>query len=121
MNISSPPPLISIILVTWNSAATLTRCLGCLAAQTLKDFEVVLVDNGSKDNSTLGLEEKYPKLHLRVECLESDRGFAAANNIGARMARCHWLALLNADAFPEPDWLEKLLVAAENNPEFSWV
>lgn len=96
------------------------QCLDRLAQQTFKDFEVVLVDNGSKDKSLLGLEEKYPTLNLRVECLESNRGFAAANNLGARLARGQWLALLNSDAFPEPDWLEKLLQAAESNPEFSF-
>jgi glycosyltransferase involved in cell wall biosynthesis len=47
----------------------------------------VLVDNGLKDKSTLSLEEKYPTLNLSVEYLESNRGFAAANNIGARGAR----------------------------------
>jgi len=115
-----PHPRISVILVTWNSAATLTRCLGCLAAQTLKDFEVVLVDNGSTDGSLDGMESRWPGLILRVERLDENRGFAAANNLGARLARGEWLAMLNADAFPEPDWLEKLLRAAERNPEFSF-
>ena len=115
-----PPPCISVILVTWNSAAYLTRCLDCLAAQTLEDFEVVLVDNGSTDGSLDGLESRWPGLTLRMERLDENRGFAAANNIGARMARGHWLALLNTDAFPDPDWLEKLFRAAERYPEFSF-
>ncbi|MBE3066711.1 MAG: glycosyltransferase family 2 protein [Chloroflexi bacterium] len=113
-------PQVSVVIVTWNSGSVLMQCLDRLAQQTFKDFEVVLVDNGSKDKSLLGLEEKYPTLNLRVECLESNRGFAAANNLGARLARGQWLALLNSDAFPEPDWLEKLLQAAESNPEFSF-
>jgi len=115
-----PPPRISVILITWNSAVYLPRCLDCLEAQTLKDFEVVLVDNGSTDGSLDGVESRWPGLTLHVERLDENRGFAAANNIGARMARGHWLALLNADAFPEPDWLAQLLRAAENNPEFTF-
>jgi GT2 family glycosyltransferase len=115
-----PPPRISVILITWKGAVYLPRCLDCLEAQTLKDFEVVLVDNGSTDGSLDGVESRWPGLTLRVERLDENRGFAASNNIGARLARGHWLALLNADAFPEPDWLAQLLRAAENNPEFTF-
>ena len=115
-----PPVHISVVLVTWNSAATLARCLDCLAAQTRKDFEVVLVDNGSTDGCLDEVESRWPGLTLRVECLELNRGFAVANNIGARLARGKWLALLNSDAFPEPNWLEQLLQAAENNLEFTF-
>jgi GT2 family glycosyltransferase len=55
---------------------------------------------------------------IQVKKLEVNKGYATANNIGSRLARGKWLALLNADAFPEPDWLEKLLHAAEANPEY---
>ncbi|MFH1907561.1 MAG: glycosyltransferase family 2 protein [Chloroflexota bacterium] len=115
-----PPSRISVILVTWNSAATLPRCLDCLAAQTLEDFEVVLVDNGSTDGCLDGVESRRAGLTLRVERLDENRGFAASNNIGAHLARGRWLALLNSDAFPETDWLENLILAAENHPEFSF-
>jgi len=119
-NAQSPDPNVSVIIVCWNSAAYLLHCLASLSAQVFRDFEVIIVDNGSKDNSTLGLEEKYPSLNLRVECLESNQGFATANNLGARLARGHWLALLNADAFPEPNWLENLIRSAENHSDFSF-
>jgi len=118
-SIKKPDLIISVIVVTWNSAAYLSRCLECLAAQTLKDFEVVIVDNGSTDGCLDGMEDLCSVLRLRVERLNENKGFAAANNLGARVARGQWLALLNSDAFPEPDWLAELLRAAEKSPEFS--
>jgi GT2 family glycosyltransferase len=84
--------------------------------QTYPSFEVILVDNGSKDSSILGLKENYPSIVLRIESLKSNLGFALANNIGARLARGQWLAILNADAFPKPDWLEHLVKASEIYP-----
>jgi GT2 family glycosyltransferase len=79
----------------------------------------VIIDNGSTDSGLLDLNRKYPELDLSIKHLESNQGFAVANNIGVRLAHGKWLALLNSDAFPEPDWLEKLLQAAEDNPDFT--
>jgi GT2 family glycosyltransferase len=113
-------PLVSILIVYWNNAEYLPRCLDCLSAQTFRDFETIVIDNGSVDGGTEGLEQKYSGVNLHLERLTSNLGFAAANNIGARRARGKWLALLNTDAFPEPDWLEKILQAAKQYPEFSF-
>lgn len=109
-------PLISIVLVAWNSAAYMPRCFQHLLAQTVQDFEVIVIDNGSKDDGCVGLQEKYPTLALRVERLETNHGFSFANNLGAQLATGKWLTLLNTDAFPEPDWLERLLEAAQMHP-----
>ncbi len=113
-------PLISVILVSWNSAEHLSRCLKSLVRQTFQQFEIILIDNASSDQGTDELEQKYPELDLHLERLTSNLGFAAANNIGARRARGRWLALLNTDAFPEPDWLEALLQAAGTHQEFTF-
>jgi GT2 family glycosyltransferase len=112
-------PLVSIVIVSWNSAQHLPRCLGCLSQQTFPEFEVILVDNGSSDGGTNNLEQKYPQLVLHIERLPSNLGFALANNRGARLARGKWLVLLNADAFPEPNWLEQLLASSAVHPEFA--
>ncbi len=120
MNSFDTPARLSVILVTWNSSAYLAQCLACLAAQAIKDFEIIIVDNGSKDDSIDGLKSRWPGLTLRIERLDQNLGFAVANNIGSRLAHGKWLALLNADAFPEPDWLEQLLRAADHNPEFTF-
>jgi GT2 family glycosyltransferase len=112
-------PLVSVVIVTWNSGRFLPRCLASLVAQNHQDFEVLLIDNGSTDGCLEGVEEGWPSLKIKVELSGENKGFSAANNLGARLARGKWLALLNSDAFPEPAWLEELLQAAKDNPEFS--
>jgi GT2 family glycosyltransferase len=113
------PPLVSVIVVSWNSAQYLPHCLDSLSQQTFPDFEMILVDNGSWDGGTNNLEQRYPQLALHIERLPSNLGFALANNRGARLARGKWLVLLNADAFPEPSWLEQLLASSDVHPEFA--
>jgi len=113
-------PLVSVIIVTWNSKKHLSICMDHFLTQTFQDFEVILVDNGSEDHALDELQEKYPPLRLQIERLDANLGFAVANNIGANLACGKWLALLNADAFPEPDWLEQLLHATDQNPECSF-
>lgn len=116
MRLSSDPiPAISVIIANWNGARVLPRCLAALSAQTFTNYEIILVDNASDDHSADGLEARYAK--LQVIRLAQNLGFAAANNIGARAARGEWLALLNNDAFPHPDWLVQLVTVAHDYPE----
>jgi len=110
-------PLISLIIVCWNSGKYLSRCLESLSLQTFKNFEILIVDNGSEDKSTVDLAEKYPQLDLRVKYLPGNIGFTAANNLGAKLAQGKWLVLLNADAFPEQDWLAELILASDEQPD----
>lgn len=112
-------PLVSVVIVTWNSKAHLPACLNRLATQVFQNFEVIIIDNGSRDEGIHNLREKYSFLVLHIETLNTNLGFSAANNLGARLACGKWIALLNADAFPEPDWLEQLLLVARQNPEYS--
>ncbi len=110
--------LVSIIIVNWNGAAVLPRCLAALRSQTYQNFELIVVDNGSADRSWEKLEEQWSGLKLIR--FSENKGFAAANNEGSRHSSGDWLALLNSDAFPETDWLEKLIDAAIQYPKFSF-
>lgn len=111
-------PEISVVIVNWNGKKVLNRCLTSLSNQSFKDFEIIVIDNGSTDGSVDRLEAQWPT--IRIERLKGNRGFAAANNIGAGLAHGHWIALLNNDAFPSPEWLGSLISAAKKYPEFSF-
>ena len=113
-------PLVSILILAWNSKEHLPICLARLLAQSFQDFEIFILNNGPQDAELEELQGKYAKLDLIIKNLGSNLGFAAANNIGARLARGQWIALLNADAYPEPHWLENLIAAAEGNPQFNF-
>lgn len=111
---------VSIIILSWNSGRHLPICLSALSNQSFKDFNVVLVDNNSTDNSVDGLKDDWVDFSFVVKKLDANLGFAVANNIGAQLAGGKWIVLLNADAYPEPDWLERLIKAAEENPEYNF-
>jgi GT2 family glycosyltransferase len=76
-----------------------------------------VVDNASSDGS-LNVLRQYP--NVRLLPLNANLGFARGNNLAVEMlaSQTQWIALMNPDAFARPDWLEKLLAAAELNPEF---
>lgn len=113
-----PIPSATIIIVVWNSGGHLEQCRSALLKQTRRDFEIVLVDNGSTDGSLDGIEDRWKDFPLVVERLGGNKGFSVGNNIGMRLARGKWIVLLNADAYPEPDWLAGLIRAAEVNPGY---
>jgi len=96
-------PTFSVLVVAYNSGAHLPRCLAALEAQTCRDFEVIVLDNGSTDGTSVDLSGLT--VPARLEHSADNLGFAAGNNLLARTARGRWLVLLNPDAFPEPGWL----------------
>lgn len=110
---------VAVLIVNYNSGTLLSRSLEALSRQTVRDFRVVVVDNASSDGSADGIDERYSNVTL-VRA-GSNLGFAAGNNLALKHAgSAEWIALLNPDAFPEPDWLEKLVLAAFAWPGFSF-
>jgi GT2 family glycosyltransferase len=110
-----PSPSVSVIIVNWNRHDLLRACLSSLQQQTFRDFEVIVVDNGSVDGS-VELLRSAPFGHVRIIENPENRGFCAANNQGIRAARGSFIALLNNDAEAEPRWLEELLGALVPEP-----
>jgi GT2 family glycosyltransferase len=105
----------AVIVISFNEADRLRRTLRLLEAQTLAPKRTIVVDNASADGSQELVEREFPQ----VEVLQMGRnsGFAAANNAAVELASgCDYVALLNADAYPEPGWLEALVAAADSDP-----
>lgn len=109
------PPALSVVIVAYNSGATLGRCVSALAAQTFADFELLIVDNASPQEEAGPAARAFPG--ARVIEAGGNLGFAGGVNLGARAARGRWLVLLNPDAYPDPDWLEQLVAASRRRPQ----
>jgi len=106
---------ISIIIVNFYSAAFLRRCLESVAAQTSRPLNVLIINNGDVEGAMNFVADTYPDYRV-VE--QANIGFAAGNNLAINLlADCEWVALLNPDAFPEPDWLENLVQSAQDHPD----
>jgi GT2 family glycosyltransferase len=108
-------PQVSIVIVVYESGPTLGRCLAAVRAQSFTDYELIVVDNASSDRVAQAAAQADAGIVL-IENAEN-LGFAAAVNQGARRASGRWLALLNPDAYAQPEWLERLLDAAHANPQ----
>ena len=104
----------SIIIVNWNGKTHLPDCLESLKAQTFKDFETIMVDNGSSDGSLEFVNKYYP--WVRTVALPANRGFAGGNNAGYKHASGDFIITLNNDTAAEPTWLEELVRVSDDNP-----
>lgn len=98
---------VSVVLVTWNSAPFLRRCLDGLARQTHRDVELIAVDNASTDDSA---ELTAPKIRNAT-----NRGFSAAVNQALAIATGEFVLLLNPDCFLEPTYIEEALRAFDDD------
>ncbi len=111
---------VAIIVVNYNGQAYLQRCLAALAEQTVAPQQIIVVDNASDDNSITLAKQVFPKVSY-IDA-GSNLGFAAANNLAARHLDndIKWLALINPDAFAQPDWLDELLTTAHAKPDLAF-
>lgn len=110
------PPAIGIVIVNYNSEADLRDCLAALREQTLAPAEVVVVDNASADGSLDLAAAEIGALGATVLRQTGNTGFAGGVNIGAADIASPWIATLNPDALPEPDWLAALATAIARYP-----
>jgi len=114
---TNPLSPVCIIVVNWNSGPLLDRCLEAIATQTSVPRKIIVFDNASTDASARNARQRFPAIEFVLH--DSNAGFARANNLCVqRSADCEWVMLVNPDAFPDPDCLEKLLCAVDGNSTF---
>ncbi len=109
-------PRVSILVLNWNALELLRGCLQSLREQTCKDFEVLVVDNGSADASAEMVGREFPEVRLLP--LATNTGFCGGNNVAYTQARGDLILLLNNDAEVHADFVEKMLSAADLETEF---
>jgi GT2 family glycosyltransferase len=106
---------ISVIIPNFNGVNFIPNCLSSLQKQTFKNFNVIVVDNGSSDDSVNLIKKSYPWVRL-IE-LSENTGFAKACNTGINASQAKHVAILNNDTEVMPDWLKELYRAIEENKE----
>lgn len=110
-------PKLSIIIPAWNSEDTIEHCLESVFLQTMKDFEVIVVDDGSTD---LTIERCAPFFDRITLMKEDHHGSNPARNRGWRDARGEYLLFLDSDLVLRPETFAKLLDALMAHPEASY-
>ena len=110
---------VDVIVVTWNGRRHLEDCLLALRAQTHPRYRVIVVDNGSTDGTLAWLAREWPE--VSVLDMGRNTGFCAANNAGIALGDAPWVALLNNDTTPDPDWLAALVRRAAPEPRVAAV
>ena len=110
---------VSVIIVNWNGREWLKDCLDSLLLQTHRHFEIILVDNGSKDDSCDFVSKFYPDVVI-VKTSEN-LGFAGGSNLGIKRAKGDFVLLLNNDTKADSNLLEILLTAVDEIPNLGAV
>ena len=108
-------PLVSIILPVYNAQNHLARCVGSICAQTYQNIEIIILNDGSKDQSLPVCEEfrqKDPRI-LLVD--KANSGVSDTRNLGLKLASGKYVEFVDSDDYLDPDFTERLVAAAEEN------
>jgi GT2 family glycosyltransferase len=111
-----PEPAITVVIPTHNNVALLVECLQAVERLDYPAslLEVVVVDNGSTDHTRERIARRFPR--VRIVTFDTNTGFALACNRGVDVATGEYVAFLNNDAVPDPQWLNAMLAAIEAGP-----
>jgi len=112
-------PLASIIILNLNGKRFLKDCFKSLKKQTYQSFEIILVDNGSIDDSIEFIKKNFPEVKTIIN--KENLGFAYANNQGFKIAKGKYFITLNNDTKVDEKWLENLVLTVETDKKIGMV
>lgn len=109
--------MISVVMPAYNASAFIAQAIESILNQSLKTFELIIIDDGSTDN-TVSIIEYYAAQDDRIKFIQNEHGGAnVARNTGLRVAKYDWVAMMDADDIAMPGRLETLLAATVEHPE----
>ena len=108
-------PLVSIILPVYNAQTHLARCIGSILGQTYKNLELIILNDGSRDQS-LPVCEEFRAKDSRIVLVDKDNsGVSDTRNLGLKLAGGQYVQFVDSDDYIDPDFTERLVSAAEEN------
>lgn len=122
MDRTEQQPLVTFVILNWNQPEMTAECLDSIRQQDYGNYHVLVVDNGSRDNSVEVLNERFPWVELLV--LEENIGYGMGNNAGIEhvlRSPTDYIFLLNNDTVVAPDMLSILVNVAESDPRIGIV
>lgn len=112
-------PMFSIICATYNRADKLPRAIDSVIQQSIQDWELIIVDDGSTDNTKEVIGEYLSDSRIKFFRIGNNRGVGVARNLGVRQTKADWVVLLDSDNALLPDSLKIILDAIVTNPQIS--
>jgi GT2 family glycosyltransferase len=111
-------PTVSVVIVNYNGSEHLRRCLSGLVVQTMPPEEIIVVDNDS-DEPPFDVVRQFPGVRLVIA--KKNYGYGGACNLGLKNSVGRYVAFLNNDTLPKPDWLERIVETASSADDIAVV
>jgi GT2 family glycosyltransferase len=108
-----PSPKIAVVILNWNGKKFLQQFLPSVLSASYSNYEVIVADNGSSDDSIAFMQNNYPA--IRLIRFEQNLGFAKGYNEALKLIEADYYALLNSDAETRPDWLQPMVQLLESD------
>lgn len=112
-----PPKKVTINIVTWNSGVYLPFCLSAIYQQVYRDFNVLVIDNGSSDETLKLLQDNFPEVKILRNT--QNLGYARAHNQGIKLTKSQYILIMNPDVILTPNYLKNVVKAAEERKGIS--